>query len=88
MSGFVIEPLTHPMLLPCGAYISQRDRFVRCHCYGRRVCSCAADTNMPCERGTHYTPGGRRAEKAAGRLNTGFVDINHGRRGLGKGETW
>ena len=87
--GFVIDPLREPTVLPCGAYVSQRMREVRCQeCYGRRSCRCGKDTRMPCENGTHYTPGGKRAAAAVGRLNRGFVDISRGHRGLGKGEKW
>jgi hypothetical protein len=76
------ENLYAPLLLPCGAFVSPRLRSAVCQaCYGRHRCRCARGTGMPCDAGTHYTPGGQRAHANA-RVNRGFVDINHGRRGI------
>lgn len=76
--------LNAPELLPCGAFISPRFKSARCQsCYGRRPCECAAGSWMPCEAGVHWSPNAQRSH-SGGRVNRDFVDINYGRRGLGK----
>ena len=76
------EILNGPVLMPCGAFISPRTKTERCQeCYGRRRCTCGAGSIMPCEGGTHAAPGARRSG-TSGRVNRGFVDVNHGRRGM------
>lgn len=82
--GDIQTMLDHPVLLGCGAYVSQRLRSAPCQaCYGRHVCRCGRDTMMPCVGGVHLTPSGQRsAQHAGGRVNRGFVDVNPGRSGM------
>ena len=73
--------LDAPMLMPCGAYLSQRQKSAPCQsCYGRKLCRCARGTAMPCVAGSHAALGSKQVHTA--RLNRGFVDINHNRRGI------
>lgn len=69
--------LDGPVLLACGAYLSQRQKSARCQtCYGRRKCVCSHDTVMPCVDGTHLALGASRS-RAPGRAQRGFVDLNN-----------
>lgn len=75
--------LNGPVLIACGAFLSPREKTSRCQaCYGRRKCLCAAGTWMPCVSGEHISPGSKRV--SPGRAQSNYVDVNFGRRGLGK----